>query len=189
MLTNVVMAGFGGQGLMLIGKLLAEASMDEGKEVSWLPSYGPEMRGGTANCTVVVSDEPVASPVINTPQAIIAMNRPSLERFGPQVRKGGLVIINSSMIDIGTGRDDVTEVRIPANDEARAVASDRAANMVVLGAYLALTGVCKLETVIKWMEHEFEGREKIIEANRKALQRGYELGKQGVGASAKGVKG
>jgi 2-oxoglutarate ferredoxin oxidoreductase subunit gamma len=171
------MAGFGGQGLMLIGKLLAEASMDEGKEVSWLPSYGPEMRGGTANCTVVVSDKPVASPVINTPWALIAMNRPSLERFGPTVKRGGLVIINSSMIDVGTGRDDVTEVRIPANDEARAIGTDRAANMVVLGAYIALTGTCTLESATRWMEHEFEGKAKVIETNRKALQRGYELGK------------
>jgi len=178
MLTEVVMAGFGGQGLMLIGKLLAEASMDEGKEVSWLPSYGPEMRGGTANCTVVVSDKPVASPVINTPWALIAMNRPSLERFGPQVKRGGLVIINSSMIDLGTGRDDVTEVRIPANDEARAIGTDRAANMVVLGAYIALAGTCSLESATRWMEHEFEGKAKVIETNRMALQRGYELGKE-----------
>ena len=176
MLTEVVMAGFGGQGLMLIGKLLAEASMDEGKEVSWLPSYGPVMRGGTANCTVVVSDKPVASPDINTPWALVAMNRPSLERFGPQVRPGGLVIINSSMIDVGTGRDDVTEVRIPANDEARKIGTDRSANMVVLGAYIALTGTCSLDAIIRWMEHQFEGKSGVIEANRKCLERGYELG-------------
>ena len=177
MLMEVVMAGFGGQGLMLIGKLLAEASMDEGKEVSWLPSYGPEMRGGTANCTVVVSDDPVASPVINMPQSLIVMNRPSLEKFGPQVKKGGLVIINSSLIDIGTGRDDVREVRIPCNEEAQAIGSDKSANMVALGAYIALTGVCSLESVIKWMEHQFEGKAKIIDFNRQALERGFELGK------------
>ena len=177
MLTEVVMSGFGGQGLMLIGKLLAEASMDEGKEVSWLPSYGPEMRGGTANCTVVVSDKPVASPVINTPRALVAMNQPSLEKFGPRVKPGGLIIINSSMIDIGSGRDDVTEVRIPANDEARTLGTDKAANMIVLGAYIALTGTCSLDGIIRWMEHQFEGNDKVIEINRKALQRGYELGK------------
>ena len=118
MLMEVVMAGFGGQGLMLIGKLLAEASMTEGKEVSWLPSYGPEMRGGTANCTVVVSDKPVASPVINMPLSLVAMNRPSLDKFGPQVKSGGLVLINSSLIDIGTGRHDVTEFFIEPNKEA-----------------------------------------------------------------------
>ena len=177
MTLEVVMAGFGGQGLMLIGKLLAEAAMDEGKEVSWLPSYGPEMRGGTANCTVVVSDKPVASPVINTPQALVAMNRPSLERFGPQVRPNGFIIINDSLIDVGTGRDDVREIRIKANEEARALGSDKAANMIVLGTFVAITGVCGLESVEKWMEHQFEGKEKVIEVNRKALRRGFELGK------------
>jgi 2-oxoglutarate ferredoxin oxidoreductase subunit gamma len=176
MLMEVVMAGFGGQGLMLIGKLLAEASMDEGKEVSWLPSYGPEMRGGTANCTVVVSDTPVASPVINMPQSLIVMNRPSLEKFGPQVKPGGLILINSSLIDIGTGRKDIREVRIPCNDEAQALGSDKSANMVALGAYVAITNVCKLDTVIKWMEHQFESKTAVIELNRKALKRGYELG-------------
>ncbi len=178
MTTEVVMAGFGGQGLMLIGKLVAEASMDEGKEVSWLPSYGPEMRGGTANCTVVVSDKPVASPVINMPKVLVAMNRPSLERFGPQVRSGGMIIINSSLIDIDSGRDDVTEVRIPANAEAQTIGADKAANMVILGAYVALTGVCKLETVTKWMTHEFEGKQKVIDVNKQALERGFELGKK-----------
>ncbi len=183
MLTEVVMAGFGGQGLMLIGKLLAEASMDEGKEVSWLPSYGPEMRGGTANCTVVVSDKPVASPVINTPSSLVAMNRPSLDKFGSQVKPGGLIIINSSMIDVGTGRDDVTEVLIPANDEAQKLGTDKCANMVILGAYIAITKVCSLDGIIRWMEHQFEGKGKVIEVNKKALERGYELGEaEGVSA-------
>ncbi|MCX6645296.1 MAG: 2-oxoacid:acceptor oxidoreductase family protein [bacterium] len=122
MLMEVVMAGFGGQGLMLIGKLLAEASMDEGKEVSWLPSYGPEMRGGTANCTVVVSDTPVASPVINMPQSLLVMNRQSLEKFGPLVKPGGLVLVNSSLIPITTGRTDVHEVRIPCTMRHRRLA-------------------------------------------------------------------
>jgi len=177
MLTEVVMAGFGGQGLMLIGKLLAEASMDEGKEVSWLPSYGPEMRGGTANCTVVVSDKPVASPVINTPRSLVAMNRPSLDKFGPQVRPGGLILINSSLIHVKTGRDDVIEVLIPANDEAQKIGNDKVANMVILGAYIAITQVCTLESISRWMEHQFEGKDKIIELNKVALKRGYELGK------------
>jgi len=178
MLMEVVMAGFGGQGLLLIGKLLAEASMDEGKEVSWLPSYGPEMRGGTANCTVVVSDKPVASPVITTPKSLVAMNRPSLEKFGPTVKPGGLVVINSSLIDIGTGRDDVTEFRIECNKEAQALGNPRAANMIALGAYIALTNICELDSVIRWMEHQFEGKTKIIDSNRAALHRGFELASQ-----------
>ena len=175
--TSVLMAGFGGQGLLLAGKLLAEASMSEGKEVSWLPSYGPEMRGGTANCTVVVSDKPVASPVINEPNVLVAMNRPSLERFGATVKSGGLIIINSSMIDIDSGRKDIRHILIPANDEARAAGSDKAANMVVLGAYVALTGAASLESITHWMEHQFEGKAKVIETNKKALLRGFELAK------------
>jgi 2-oxoglutarate ferredoxin oxidoreductase subunit gamma len=178
MLTEVVMAGFGGQGLLLIGKLLAEACMDEGKEVSWLPSYGPEMRGGTANCTVVVSDKPVASPVITTPSSVVAMNRPSLDKFGPTVKPGGLIIVNSSLIDVGSGRTDVKEVRIPANDEARKLGADKAANMVVLGAYIGLTDVCSLDGVTRWMEHQFESKKNVIEVNKKALARGFELGKE-----------
>jgi 2-oxoglutarate ferredoxin oxidoreductase subunit gamma len=175
--TSVIMAGFGGQGLLLIGKLLAEASMDEGKEVSWLPSYGPEMRGGTANCTVVVSDAPVASPVINEPTVLVAMNRPSLERFGPTVKSGGMIIINSSLIDIDSGRADIKHVKIPANEEARALGSDKAANMVILGAFVALTGAATLDGVTRWMEHQFAGKAKVIDINKVALKRGYELAK------------
>lgn len=178
MQNSVIMAGFGGQGLLLIGRILAEASMDEGKEVSWLPSYGPEMRGGTANCTVVIDDKPVCSPVVNEPTALIAMNRPSLEKFGPIVKPGGLIIINSSIVDIDSGRNDVKQYLIRANDEARAVATDKAANMVVLGAYIALTNCASLDSVIKWMGYQFEGKQAIIDANRKALEKGYQLAKE-----------
>ena len=110
MQNDVIMAGFGGQGILLIGKMLAYAGMHEGKEVSWLPSYGPEMRGGTANCTVVISDRPVGSPVIRSPRAVVAMNLPSLDKFEPDVRPGGLLLINSSLIDRKTTRDDVTVI-------------------------------------------------------------------------------
>ena len=109
MQTEVVMAGFGGQGIMLIGKLLAYAGLDEGKEVAWLPSYGPEMRGGTANCTVVLSDRAIGSPVINSPYASVVMNRPSLDRFGSDVKKNGILIINSSLIDVKSNRDDIDD--------------------------------------------------------------------------------
>ena len=115
---DVIMAGFGGQGILLIGKMLAYAGMHEGKEVSWLPSYGPEMRGGTANCTVVISDKPVGSPVIRSPRAVVAMNLPSLEKFEPDIREGGLLLINSSLINRGPERDDLTVVEIPANELA-----------------------------------------------------------------------
>lgn len=175
---QVVMAGFGGQGLMLIGKLLAEASMDEGKEVSWLPSYGPEMRGGTANCTVVVSDHPVASPVINNPDSLIVMNKPSMVKFAPEVKSGGLILYNSSLIDKGSGRKDVREYPIPANEEAQNVGNNKAANMIMLGAFVAITGACQLSTVDVWMTHQFKTKPKVVELNSMALKRGYELAKE-----------
>jgi 2-oxoglutarate ferredoxin oxidoreductase subunit gamma len=131
---DVIMAGFGGQGILLIGKMLAYAGMHAGKEVSWLPSYGPEMRGGTCNCTVVISDKPVGSPVIRSPRAVVAMNLPSLEKFEPDLREGGLLLINSSLISRGPERDDVTVVEVPANEIATELGNPRGANMVALGA-------------------------------------------------------
>ncbi|MEJ2097557.1 MAG: 2-oxoacid:acceptor oxidoreductase family protein, partial [Deltaproteobacteria bacterium] len=109
MQSEVQFAGFGGQGIMLMGKILAHAAMEEGYEVSWVPSYGPEMRGGTAYCTVVISDTPIGSPVIKNPTHLVAMNRPSLEKFAPAVKKGGIIFINESLIDIRSGRADVNE--------------------------------------------------------------------------------
>jgi len=126
---DVIMAGFGGQGILLIGKMLAYAGMHEGKQVSWLPSYGPEMRGGTCNCTVVVSDKPVGSPVIRSPRAVLAMNLPSLEKFEADIRPGGLLLINSSLIDRGSKRDDLTVIKVPANQLAADLGNPRGANM------------------------------------------------------------
>ena len=125
MQTEVIMAGFGGQGLMLIGKLLAKAGLDEGKEVTWLPSYGPEMRGGTANCTVVVSDKPIGSPLIPAPKGAIVMNRPSHDKFAPLVRPKGVLVVNSSLIPDTTPRSDLTVFRIPANEIAMEEGSGR----------------------------------------------------------------
>ncbi len=139
MQNDVIMAGFGGQGVLLIGKMLAYAGMHEGKEVSWLPSYGPEMRGGTANCTVVISDRPVGSPVIRSPRAVLAMNLPSLDKFEPDVRPGGLLLINTSLIARKSTRDDVTIIDVPANEIANELGNPRGANMVALGAYLGAT--------------------------------------------------
>ena len=177
MQTEVIMAGFGGQGLMMIGKLLAYAGMDEGMEVSWLPSYGPEMRGGTANCTVVLSDRSIGSPLVATPRALVAMNRPSLEKFAPFIRPGGLLVINSSLIPIAPDREDIEIFKIEANDIAMAEGSGRSANMVVLGAYVALTGIVSPESVIKLIEKTFAGKPKIIEINKRAFTRGYERAK------------
>jgi len=169
---DVVMAGFGGQGIMLIGKILAYAGMEEGREVSWLPSYGPEMRGGTANCTVVISDLPIGSPVVQKPHCLVVMNRPSLERFGPDVKPGGKVIINTSLITIRTDRDDVEEILVPANDIAIELGVPKAANMVILGAYVAKTGIVSLDSIKAFVKETFAKKPHLIEKNYACLERG-----------------
>ncbi len=176
MQNDVIMAGFGGQGILLIGKMLAYAGMQEGKEVSWLPSYGPEMRGGTCNCTVVISDRPVGSPVIQSPRAVLAMNLPSLDKFEPDLRAGGLLLINSSLINRGAERDDVTAMLVPANEIANELGNPRGANMVALGAYLGATGAVSLEEVEAVVRETFAAKPKVIDVNLEALKRGYEIG-------------
>jgi 2-oxoglutarate ferredoxin oxidoreductase subunit gamma len=178
MQNDVIVAGFGGQGVLLIGKMLAYAGMREGKEVSWMPSYGPEMRGGTANCTVVISDRPVGSPVIQSPRAVIAMNLPSLDKFEPNLRAGGLLLINSSLINRDAKRDDLRVVRIAANEVANELGNPRGANMVALGAYVGATGAVSLEEIESVMKETFASKPKVIESNLEALRRGYELGKK-----------
>ncbi|MDY0003691.1 MAG: 2-oxoacid:acceptor oxidoreductase family protein [Polyangia bacterium] len=179
MLQDVMFAGFGGQGIMLIGQMIAYAGMAEGRQVSWLPSYGPEMRGGTAYCTVVVSDKPIGSPVTGNPGVCVVMNRPSLEKFGPRVRPGGILIVNSSLIDITAGREDIDELRVPCNELAMELGSGKAANMVVLGALVGRTDVVKLESVDALIEKQFAAKAKFIPLNKQALRAGYERGRQG----------
>jgi 2-oxoglutarate ferredoxin oxidoreductase subunit gamma len=176
MQNDVVMAGFGGQGILLIGKMLAYAGMREGKEVSWLPSYGPEMRGGTANCTVVISDRPVGSPVIQSPNAVVAMNLPSLDKFKPDVRSGGLLLINTSLINRGSTRDDLTVVNVPANEIANELGNRRGANMVALGAYLGATEAVSVDGIIEVIRETFAAKPGVIDVNITALQRGHEIG-------------
>ena len=176
MQNDVIMAGFGGQGGLLIGKMLAYAGMHEGKEVSWLPSYGPEMRGGIANCTVVISDEPVGSPVIRSPRAVVAMNLPSLEKFEPEIRPGGLLLINTSLINRGCEREDLRVIEIPANDMATELGNPRGANMIALGAYLGATGAVSLGEIEGVIRETFAAKPAVIEVNIEALHKGYELG-------------
>lgn len=179
MQTEVIMSGFGGQGLMMIGKLLAYAGLEEGKCVTWLPSYGPEMRGGTANCTVVVGDKPVGSPLITSPKAAVVMNQPSLEKFAPMLRKDGLLVVNSSMIPIKSDREDIRSFRIKANDVAAELGNRRSANLVMLGAYLGLDEVVSHETLLKAIDKSFEAKKQFLEGNRKAFMQGYERAKAG----------
>ncbi|NLW17622.1 MAG: 2-oxoacid:ferredoxin oxidoreductase subunit gamma [Firmicutes bacterium] len=144
---EIILAGFGGQGVMLMGQMLAYAGMTEGKNVSWLPSYGPEMRGGTANCTVVVSDKPVGSPLITRPGILVAMNLPSLDKFEDNVKPGGLLVYNSSLISRPPKRDDIEVLAVPANEIANELGNDRIANMVVLGALLGKKPIVENESI------------------------------------------
>ncbi|MEJ5165826.1 MAG: 2-oxoacid:acceptor oxidoreductase family protein [Thermoanaerobaculia bacterium] len=174
---EIIIAGFGGQGVLLIGKMLAYAGMMEGKEVSWLPSYGPEMRGGTANCTVVISDKPVGSPVVKSPDILVVLNRPSLDKFEPYVKKNGLLIVNSSLIDRKSERDDIDVLYVPANDVAIKCGSPKAANMVALGALIGKTELLKIESLEETIKETFSEKEKIVNLNLKALQEGLKIGK------------
>ena len=163
-------AGSGGQGTLAIGQMLAKAAMDEGKEVTWLPSYGPEMRGGTANCTVVVSDKPIACPLINDADLLVVMNLPSLLKFESMVVPGGLLVVNSSLVPEKASRTDIRILYVPANEKAVALGNDKAANMVMLGAILKETGVVEENTIREQMRHMFSGRkEKFLPMNLAAL--------------------
>ena len=163
-------AGSGGQGTLAIGQMIAKAAMDEGKEVTWLPSYGPEMRGGTANCTVVVSDKPIACPLINEADLLVVMNLPSLLKFESLVAPGGLLIVNSSLVPEKAKRDDIRVRYVPANDDAMALGNDKAANMVMLGAIIRETGIVEPDTVREEIRHMFSGRkEKFLPMNLAAL--------------------
>ena len=172
---SFVFAGFGGQGVILAGKLLAQAGADYGLQVTWLPSYGPEMRGGTANCTVVLSDEPIGSPVVDNPTALIAMNLPSLNRFAKTVAEAGTILVNSSLIDCPTQRDDLRVLNVPANDIAMSLGSARAANMVALGAIVKATDAVSLELLKATMASALGHKEnsKLIAVNEQALEAGY----------------
>ena len=178
MYSDVMFAGFGGQGILLSAKILAEAAMEEGREVAWVPSYGPEMRGGTAYCMVVISDRPIGSPIIRNPANLVAMNRPSLEKFAPVVRPGGIVLINRSLISVDSGRDDVDELSIEVNDIAIGLGSVRSANIVALSAFAARSGVVDKEVLRNCVKSEFAKKEKLIPLNMDAVDAGFEAALQ-----------
>jgi 2-oxoglutarate ferredoxin oxidoreductase subunit gamma len=170
---TVIMAGFGGQGLMFIGKLLAYSAMRTGKHVTWIPSYGPEMRGGTANCTVVISDEEIGSPVITSPKALIIMNNPSLEAFESRLQTQGTLFLNSSLITHRPTRSDIKVVEMPANDIAVEIGEKRVANMVMLGAYIAKTNIVSRENVIEGLKEFFKKKIQFLNVNTKAFEKGF----------------
>lgn len=171
---RVICAGFGGQGVMSMGQLLTYAGMLEGKEVSWLPSYGPEMRGGTANCAVTVSDSPVGSPLITgDATCAIVMNLPSLEKFESEVKPGGKIIVNSSLIEQKVQRDDVDVYYIQANDLAAELGNPRVANMIMLGAYLKTEPAVEVDSVLEAFKKVFgPSKEKFVPLNKDALLKG-----------------
>ncbi len=173
---SVIIAGFGGQGVILAGKILAQAAMNHGLEVTWLPSYGPEMRGGTANCTVVMADETVGSPIVDDPSAVIAMNLPSLDKFEGIVAQGGRIILNASLIDRDVERSDLKVTKLLLNDLSAKAGSSKAINMVALGAYVKATGVIPIDVVKETMREMLEkgGKGRFVEANAKALDLGYD---------------
>jgi len=173
MLERNIFAGFGGQGVLLMGQLLAAAGMMEGKKTSWIPSYGPEMRGGTANCSVMLSDMEIDSPIVTKPTALVVMNRPSLEKFESSVVPGGSIFVNSSLIDIKVQRTDVNVYYIPCNEIAAELGNDKVANMIMLGAYLGKAKCVEIETVLDaLLEKLGEKKAKLIPLNREALLRG-----------------
>ncbi len=167
---EIIFAGFGGQGILSMGKFLAYAGMDANMNVSWLPSYGPEMRGGTANCSVILSDDQVGSPIVTMPTSVVVMNRPSLDKFEKDLVKGGVLIIDSDLVDREAVRTDVEIIKIPAQTEAANLGSKQIANMVLLGALVAKTNIVSMEVLLQSLREH--GKEKFFEVNRKALEVG-----------------
>ena len=173
MQTEIIIAGFGGQGVLFAGQLLAYAAMDEGKEVTWIPSYGPEMRGGTANCTVVIADEEIGSPMVRHPKAVIAMNLPSLDKYEPQVAPGGLMVINSSIINRAPTRTDILAVMVPGNEIAENLGDRRMTNMVLLGALLANLPVLSIEALERALKGHLPARhQRLLPTNLQAIAQG-----------------
>lgn len=177
MTTEMICAGFGGQGVLTIGKFIAQAAMQEGKNVSWLPSYGPEMRGGTANVSTVVSTEPIASPIVSFPDVLVALNQPSIDKFAPSIRPGGILIYNTNMCPHGCKRDDITIIKAPMVEIANEIGNQMVLNMLAIGIIIGKTAIIKYET----MEADLTGFMKaknpeLLELNLKAIKRGIEIG-------------
>jgi 2-oxoglutarate ferredoxin oxidoreductase subunit gamma len=173
---EVIMAGTGGQGIMIMGQLLAHAAMLEGRHVVWFPSYGPEARGGTADCTVIVSTDEIGSPISATPDTLVGMHQFLFSRFQPSVKPGGRLIVNSSLIDLSTVRDDCQVLIVPANTAAEELGNVRAANMIILGAYASSTGAVALDSLIASLPEVLPPhRHKFIPLNEQALLKGAEF--------------
>ncbi|MBN2386960.1 MAG: 2-oxoacid:acceptor oxidoreductase family protein [Anaerolineales bacterium] len=175
MQTEIILSGFGGQGIMFAGQVLSYAAMDIGKQVTWIPSYGPEMRGGTANCTVVIADEEIGSPLVKNPSAAVVMNLPSLDKYEPMIQPGGVLVINTSMVDRSAMRSDITVVPVACNDIAEEIGTPKLANMVAVGALLGGLEALTASDIEAALNAHMPGRHKhLLPKNLEALNKGIE---------------
>lgn len=176
---SVVFSGFGGQGALFAGQVLTYAAMDAGHHVTWIPSYGPEMRGGVARCTVIVSDDEIGSPVVRHPDVAVVFNNPSMDKFQRELRSGGKLIVNSSMVNVPVERDDITAILVPGNQVAAEMGDVRMTNMVLLGAMLAAEPLVELEAAEQALrDHLPERKQHLVEPNIVVLRRGFQNGTQ-----------
>lgn len=171
---EMIIAGFGGQGVLVMGQILTYAGMLEEKHVSWIPSYGPEMRGGTANCSVIIGTEPIGSPIVYEPTAAVVMNLQSFHKFEPMVQSQGVLIVNSSLITKEAKRDDIKVYRVPVGEIANELGNPKVANMVALGALIAATGVVESESLFEAFAKKFASKPQILKINQEAILRGYD---------------
>jgi 2-oxoglutarate ferredoxin oxidoreductase subunit gamma len=173
---EIVISGFGGQGALFAGQLLAHAALDDNRHTTWIPSYGPEMRGGTAHCIVIISDDEIGSPVVRNPRAALVLNLPSLDKYEPLVKPGGVLVVNESLVDRRPDRTDIEIVMVRANEEAEAIGDRRLANLVMVGALLQRLPVITLEALGKSLDRHIPAhRRNLLEANLQALKRGAEV--------------
>jgi 2-oxoglutarate ferredoxin oxidoreductase subunit gamma len=179
MLIKTIFSGFGGQGVLSMGFTLANAAMLQGKYVTYLPSYGAEVRGGTANCTVAISDEEIASPVASEPDFVVSMNQPSFLKFQNILQSGGLLMVNSSMVNVAAARGDIEIIEVPTSELAEQLGNIKVANMVMLGAFIKASNLVSLPLMLKNLPEILgEGRAKLIKINREALEMGYHFIKE-----------
>ena len=172
---EIIIAGFGGQGVLFGGQVLAYSAMDAGKEVTWIPSYGPEMRGGTANCTIVIADEEIGSPMVEHPPLAIALNLPSFDKYEQELQAGGTLIVNKSMVDRGSKRADIHEVFVPCNEIAEEIGDKKMLNMVAIGALLTALPELSFDDVKRSLESHIPARHRdLLEKNLEALKRGWD---------------
>ncbi|MEN8171956.1 MAG: 2-oxoacid:acceptor oxidoreductase family protein [Chloroflexota bacterium] len=183
--TSIIISGFGGQGTLFAGQVIAYAAMDSGKEVTWIPSYGPEMRGGTANCTVIIADEPIGSPLIGNPDMVIALNLPSLDKYEDLISPGGVMVANASLINRRMDREDLRAVYIPAAKIAEELGNPRLANMVLVGALMTINPVLPLKSVKQALaDHLPERHKDTLPINFEAMEKGAAFASEAMAEAA-----